>query len=102
MQVEHLPAGPLLGVHGQRQLVADLAAVIGELAVGVVDAVEAPDHPGEVGLAVGEVARHHPGGPDDRAHPQVLAVDDRLGADQLPVELIERHRRRDDSVLDIE
>lgn len=73
--------------------------VVGELTFDVVDPAELPEHAGEVGLTVHEVAAERPeGGPQA----EVLAVDDRLGAYQLPVEDVERKLGGNDGVLDVE
>jgi hypothetical protein len=97
----------LAGDHGRlrgglRKPVADLLQVLGELPVGVVDLAELPDHPGEVGLPVGDLPRDDPRGLGQRRHPEVLAGQHRLRLDQLLVEAVQRQPRGQHRVLHVE
>jgi hypothetical protein len=60
MQIQPLaPAAVRLSWHGQ--LVPDEPAMVGQLALGVVDAVEPPEHAGEIGLPARQIAGQDPG-----------------------------------------
>ena len=76
--------------------------MLGVLAAGVVDLVELPQHPGEVRLPAGQVAAQHAQCAQGGAGAEVLAVEHRLGPDQLPVELLKRQGGGDDGMLDVE
>ena len=87
---------------GRREQVLDLALVLAVLPVGVVDLVELPDHPDEVGLPVQQLPGHDAGGLGQRRHAQVLAGQHRLGLDQLLVEPVQRQPGRQHRVLHVE
>jgi drug/metabolite transporter (DMT)-like permease len=70
VNVELLPVGRFDRVlSGRRELVGDRLKVIGVLAVGVVDLVEFPDHPDEVGLAPEQLPGDDTGGLGERRDP---------------------------------
>jgi hypothetical protein len=76
--------------------------VIGELAVGVVDLVELPDRLDEVELAFHAPGAHQLRGLAHHRGAEMLPGDHALGLDQLGIEFVQRQRRRQDRVLDIE
>src|SRR5262245_59694739 len=102
MHVERAALDALARHRWQGDLVVDGQGVIRELELRIVDAPELEEHLHEVRLALREqgsdVLRRTPDLPD----PEVLAVEDRLGVDELLVELRERKRGRQDGMLDVE
>jgi hypothetical protein len=64
--------------------------------------VEFPQHAGKIGLAMPQMAPYNSRGFGQRRHSEMLAVDHRLGFDQLPVEFRKRQFCGQHSMLDIE
>src|SRR5262249_9511814 len=93
-----------LGARRRRQgdLVIDGQGVIRELELRIVNAAELEQHLHEVRLALREQRGDLFRGAPDLPDPEVLAIEDSLGVDELLVELRERERGRQDGVLNVE
>src|ERR1700721_3401717 len=70
--------------------IANFALMILHLALGVVDAGKLPEHFDEIRLPLGEEAEGHDESVFQRGEPEMLLVENLLGAHQFSVEAMER------------
>src|SRR5262245_35127279 len=84
------------------ELIANGPSMVGDLEVGIIDAVELPEHLERAGLAAGQVAREDSGERPECPPAQMLAIEPLLRADELLIKLRQRQASRQDRMLNVE